>query len=210
MNVETLLHHIRRGWTLIVPFVVVITGLAGVLTAQRTPMYTATAQGFVSITDAAQRPPGVLTSGSLYILARMTSYAQLAQTPAVLDPVATTLPYPGGESALRSVVSAASELNTPFIDVSVNAADPALATRAADAVVAQLAIVVHSYENGTLQLKLSSGAQTPVSPSNRDIKINAALAAVGALLLACAVSAAVGWLRYERPTRRGVAPPALS
>jgi polysaccharide biosynthesis transport protein len=91
MDVRRTVDAVRRRWPIVVAVAVLLPALVGALTLSSAPRYRATTQGFVTVNSPETRSPNVLSSGSLFILGRMTSYAQLAVTGRVLDPVVSSL-----------------------------------------------------------------------------------------------------------------------
>jgi capsular polysaccharide biosynthesis protein len=166
LDVRSTLETLRRRWLIVLLVPVLVGALALAVTLHRTPVYKASAQGLASVAAPQTRSANVLTSGSLYILARMTSYAQLGETRRVLDPVAASLHLGISGRALGDRVSTSAVVNTAFIDVTAEADDPDRAAEIADATVRQLGTTVGQLENGTIQVTLSSPAVAPPTPSN--------------------------------------------
>ena len=142
MDLRDVLRAVRRLWFVVVLSLIAVSVLAAVLAVRTEPRYATTARGVVSVTDPETRPPSVLASSSQYILARLTSYARLAASSRVLDPVAAELGLDRAGHDLRREVTAQNEVETAFIDVTVEERDPALAARIAEATVRQLAATV--------------------------------------------------------------------
>jgi receptor protein-tyrosine kinase len=164
-------------------------------------VYTATAQGVVSVAAPQTRSANVLTSGSLYIIARMTSYAQLGETPGVLDPVASSLGLGVSGRALSDRVSTSAVVDTAVIDVTAEADDPDQAAEIADATVRQLGAAVGQFENGTIQVTLSSPAIAPSTPSNFRFITNVGVALFLGLLLGMGLALAVDRVSARRQAR---------
>jgi capsular polysaccharide biosynthesis protein len=167
MDLRYALTAIRRMWLVVILVMVALAGLAAVMAQRTVPKYAATARGVVSVSRPDARPPSVLTSGSMYILARLTSYARLGTSSRVLDSVADELGLARTGQALRDRVVARNEVGTAFLDVTVADHDPATAARIADATMRQLATVVTDLESGAVTLTPTgpaATASTPVGP----------------------------------------------
>src|SRR5690242_7988971 len=124
MDVRWTVKALRRQWLVVAIAAVGLGTMAGLTTYLTVPEYSATARGVVSVTWPDTRPTAALTSGSLYIQARLTSYARLATTSTVLDPVAAELRPAGTGRSLRDEVSARNDVDTAFLDVTVQDQDP--------------------------------------------------------------------------------------
>ena len=184
MDLRDVLRAVRRLWFVVVLSLIAVSVLAAVLAVRTEPRYATTARGVVSVTDPETRPPSVLASSSQYILARLTSYARLAASSRVLDPVAAEVGLDrGGGHDLRREVTAQNEVETAFIDVTVEERDPALAARIADATVRHLAATVTDLEGGTVRVTPTGSAPVPTAASNRHPTLDIGVGAVAGLLL---------------------------
>jgi succinoglycan biosynthesis transport protein ExoP len=141
---------LRRYWRLIV--IVTILGAVGgyQFAASQTPIYESSTS--VLVTSDVGDTGSDLVQGSTYVSNLVSSYAILATSPKVLDPVIDGLNLDTTAQALAKRVTAESPLNTVLIDLSVTDPDPAQAAKIADAVTASL-----------------SKAVKDVSPSIRDV-----------------------------------------
>jgi capsular polysaccharide biosynthesis protein len=201
MDIRWTVGAIRRHWLVVAIAAVGLGAMAGVLTYLTTPEYSATARGVVSVTWPDSRPTAALTSGSLYIQARLTSYARLATTSTVLDSVTAELRPAGTGRSLRDEVSARNEVDTAFLDVTVQDQNPAVAARAADAVLAKLRTTIGELESGAVQLAATGPAAVPTVPSNRHITKNVGLAAVGGAVLGMVLAVLIQLVAERRAAR---------
>ncbi len=197
MDVASVWKAIRSRWLIVAGVTVVAAVFAGTLTMLGDPMYTATAEGLVSVSQKQSRPPYALSNGSQYLIDRMPSYAQLGHTSPVILPVVEQLDLREPLSDL----STQSMANKTLLRVSVTYGDPTLAAHIADAVMQQLALTIERIENGNVVLAEVTPASVPSAPSNRNVIVNGGVAAAAGLILG--VFGAVGLHRMsERAGRR--------
>lgn len=183
MEVQQVLDSVRRHMVIVTVVALVAALLAVAGTALAPAKYTATARGLVSVGSPATRSPNVLTSGSLYILARMSSYAALGTSGQVLDAVRTSQDLDQSTEDLGEQITSTAVVDTAFVEVSVTDRSPAAAARIANGTVDEVARVVEGLENGTVHLKLSNPATAPEHPSNRGYLVNAVVALAAGLVL---------------------------
>ena len=91
MELHTVIRALRHRWLAILLVGVVAAGASAIYARLTPAVYIASAEGIVSVSNPAQRPAYAFSSGSLYILNRMTSYARLGVTTPVLEPVVDEL-----------------------------------------------------------------------------------------------------------------------
>lgn len=180
MDVASVWKAIRTRWLVVAAVTVVVASLAGVVTMLRTPMYTATAEGLISISHPQTRPPWALTNGSQYITDRMTSYAQLGGTTPVILPVYARLHL---QETLIGRVSSSWATDKALLRISVTYSDPTLAARIADGILQQLGSTIERIENGNIVVTEVSPAAVPSAPSNHNVILNGAIGTAGGLVL---------------------------
>lgn len=197
---------LRRWWYVIVLTTLVAGAIAVVVARSAPAMYTATAQGFVSVTDPQNRPPYALASGAQYILSRMTSYAELGVTTPVLAPVVDDLRLDETPLSLSGRISSHSSVGKAVVEVAVTYNDPKTAAAIADHVLAGLGQKVAELERGNVEVKPMGAAEVPASPSNKHVVLNGAVAAAGGLALGCLIALLLQaggryrTRRFQRPT----------
>jgi polysaccharide biosynthesis transport protein len=179
---------LAKRWLIVLGVAVAALVLGVMATWAVSPRYTAVAQAFVSVSDPDKRSPNVLTSGSLYITARMSSYAALATSNRVLEAVAASLHGARSPDALREEVSSTAVVETALIQVRVTDKDPAVAASVANTGVWELSRSIEDLENGTVSVSLSKPATRPMNPVNRRFSVNAAVALAGGLVLGCVIA----------------------
>jgi capsular exopolysaccharide synthesis family protein len=150
--------------------------------------YEATAELYVSVTTA----QGVddLANGARFTREQMASFASLALTPRVLQPVAEEFDVSGGAGALEDRVSVEASDSTVVIALTVVDADPARAADLADAVADRAAGAVEDLaprdpEDGrsTVRVELVRPATVPGSAASPDTVLNVAAGTVLGLTL---------------------------
>jgi capsular polysaccharide biosynthesis protein len=156
---------LRRHWKTLAG-VLLVSMLAAVVVVVSSPRtYEATAQVFVAST-------GDGTSGSQFVMQRVKSYPDVAESRAVLGTVIDQLELQESFSALRARVSATNPADTSQIDIAVTGPDPVQAAEVADAVAERFGTVVEELErplggNAPVDLTVTDPAtvpSTPVSP----------------------------------------------
>ncbi|MCH9733233.1 MAG: hypothetical protein K0U78_01550 [Actinomycetia bacterium] len=201
MELRTLVEAIAQRWLLIVITTVVSAAVAGGFTAAQPPLYTATAQGMVSVSNPQDRPPYALSSGAQYILDRMSSYAELGVTTTVLTPVVDELGLDETPLSLSGRVSSLSVVGKAVLNVSVTYNDPQGAAEIADSIIAQTSRAISTLEKGNVQMVRIGAAVPPSGPSNQKVLLNSAVAGVGGLVLGCVIAVCLQLLAGRRQRR---------
>ena len=204
MDVRDLRQAIRAWWLVIVLAAVIAGSAAGVFTARQPLMYSATAQGIVSISDPQNRPPYSLSAGAQYILDRMTSYAWLGVTTPVLTPVVENLRLKETPLSLSGRVTSHSIVGKAVLEVTVTYNDPKVAAAIADGVVAGISRSISALENGNVQLVPTGAAVVPSKPSNHKVMVNSAMASAGGVILGSLIAVALHVLGARRRPVRDV------
>src|SRR5690242_1767180 len=112
----------RRFW-----YVVVIATIVGAfagygLSQLATPVYTATSGLYFSLNFGGTATD--LSQGSTYTQNQMLSFAQLAESPAVLSPVIDDLNLSETPSQLADAIAVSTPQNTVILEVAVSNTDP--------------------------------------------------------------------------------------
>ena len=194
MDPRMYLSALRRRWPLIIVLGLLGAAIAFFYDSTLPTLYKSTASVFVST----QRGDSTseLVQGSAFAQANVQSYAQLATSPKVLQPVVDELDLSTTAQGLAGSISADTPLNTVIIQITVANGDPVKAARIADAVTASLSTVVEEIspssadETPAVKMTPISSAQValaPFAPNTRLIVatgliIGLALGAVFALI----------------------------
>ena len=162
MELRDYLLALRRHWTTWVGVTVAALAVAVGVVLVSPASYQATAQVFVASL-------GEGTSGSQFVNQRVTSYPDIAQSSAVLQPVLEDLDLTESVADLRARVEAGNPPDTSQIDIAVTDADPARAAEVANAVAERFVTVVEQLERpGTgespVELTVTDPATVPSSP----------------------------------------------
>ncbi|WP_162243183.1 MULTISPECIES: polysaccharide biosynthesis tyrosine autokinase [unclassified Leifsonia] len=168
MDPRMYLSALRRRWPLIIILGILGAAVAFFYDSTLPTLYKSTASVFVST----QRgdTTSELVQGSNFAQANVQSYARLATTPLVLQPVIDELDLDTSVNGLASVISADTPLNTVIIQITVQNSDPARAAMIADAVTSSLSTVVEKISptsaDKTPAVKMTqiASAQVPAAP----------------------------------------------
>jgi len=201
VDLRDYLRILRKRWLLITVCALLSLGAAAGATLLATPMYEAKTELFVS----ARADDSVISSvyqGSLFAQQRVKSYADIVDSPGVLQPVIDQLHLDIAPSALAKRVSAQVPLDTVLIDVTVSDASPERARDIANAIGEAFASRVPTIEatgsSGAAPVKVTvvKPAEAPESPSSPRTKVNLALG----LLVGLAIGVGVAVLRETLDT----------
>jgi len=205
MELANYLAIMRRRWLSIA--MATLLGLAAALGYSLfiPPVYTATAQVFVSVRGL--ETPGELVQGATFTTRQVRTYTQLVSSPRVLAPVIAQLGLPTTPDELSAHVRAQSPVDTVLINVTADDENPVLAADIANATARSLSAVVTELEtpisggDSPVQISTVREALIPAAPSSPNIPLNSALG----LLVGLAVGIAIAILREILNTKvRGV------
>jgi capsular exopolysaccharide synthesis family protein len=193
---------LRKGWVLIVLFVLVGVGVAAGYSLTQVPKYTATAKVFVSTQGSGSTTE--LQQGSSFTIQRVKTYSSLVKTPIVLLPVIGSLELTITSDQLASRVTASAPVDTSIIDIGVTDTDPVRAADVANAISQSLTAVVETIEapdtdEGVSPVRLTRAqeATVPNVPVSPDVPLNILLGA----LVGLALGVGLGVLRETLETR---------
>jgi capsular exopolysaccharide synthesis family protein len=162
MEPRSYLDALRRRWVL-----VVVLGLLGATAAlyydsTQPTLYKSTASVYVSTQRGDTTTE--LVQGSTFTQANVLSYAQLARTPAVLQPVIDELELGSSAPILANAISVDVPLNTVIINITAQDGDARQAAAIANAVSASLSAVVEALSPSDASGK-SAVSMTPIAPA---------------------------------------------
>lgn len=192
MELSDYLRVLRRNWTTIVACSLLGLIVAATASFIVKPTYTAQTQLFVAIQGTGS--VSELQQGNTFSQARVRSYVETVETPAVLQPAIKSLGLNETPSALKARVKASSDLNTVIISIAAEDTSPVQAAAIAQAVATSLVATVAELESpvqgGTSPVKLSvvTPATAPISPSAPNTKLNLAVGALVGIALGVALS----------------------
>lgn len=172
MELQDYLRILRKRWITIVVTMLVVVGLAGLLTALQEKKYTSSTQFFVSVSGAADNT--ALQQGSTFTQERVKSYSQLLKTPRALDPVVKALGDDTTSSELASKITVTTPPETVLLEVEVTDTSASRAQRIATTIGGTFPDVISQIERpegsrGSSPIKVSlvepaSTNDTPTSP----------------------------------------------
>ena len=192
MDLRDYLRVLRKGWALILAFVVVGIALGVGLTLSTTKVYEASAQVFVASSAAGSASD--LAQGNTFTQARVQSYVSIANSPAVTGGVIKKLNLSLTEQQLAGSISADAPLNKVLINLHVTNRVPAEAARIANAVASQFNTVVEQTEQadaaGRSVVKSTTihPAIVPAAPVTPNKVLNIGLGLVVGLLIGIGVA----------------------
>lgn len=189
-----LLHHlrsIRDRWRTGVVVALLIAAAVAAVTLLQTPEYQATNRVFVQ----AQAGSDVtdLNGGVDFASQQISSYADLATTPFVLDEVIADVGLDTSAAALAKDITVTVPEGTLIIEITATATDPGTAAAIADSTAGNLRDRVSSFASdgsaASIELRVVSPAVVPATPSSPDVLRNAVLG--GMLAVVAGVGAAL-------------------
>ncbi|HYP45833.1 MAG TPA: polysaccharide biosynthesis tyrosine autokinase [Propionibacteriaceae bacterium] len=177
---------LRRRWRSIVLVALATLAATAAMTFLPTPQYTASAQLFFGVPGG--ESANDLASGSTFTERQMTSYARVATSPIVLEPVIDELDLTTTTSALATRVTATAPLDTVILEISATDFEPDQAARIANAVGEQVASVVGDLvpqrsNVPSVRATIFARAEPPLSPSKPRVPLNLAMGTALALVL---------------------------
>ncbi len=195
MRIRDYVAIVRKRWALIAA-----TGLVGLLAAAAltftaAPTYTATASVYFSLPYGTSAND--LYQGSNYTQNQILSFAELATTPEVLQPVIDKLGLDVSPKALAGSVVVSATPDTVIARITASSTSAKQAADVANAVAAQLGVAVRALSpkdaNGksTVDVATVGAAPVPQSPSAPKKKRNLAAGLMGGLLLGAALAVVV-------------------
>ncbi len=183
---------LRRRWMSFGLVLLVVLMGASAYALLAPARYTATTrlffavQGSGTVTDLAQ--------GSTFAEKQMTSYAEVARSPIVLEPVISTLGLGMSTEELAQSVTAVVPTDTVILEVSATDADPSRASLIANAIGSRMADTVaglspdRSDGSDSVQATTLAPAQTPLAPSSPNVPRTLAVGLALGLLLGTGVA----------------------
>lgn len=138
MELQGYLAMVRARWRVVAAVAALGTILAAAVSAAATPVYESRAKVFFSV--GIDPTPGSLARGLEYSQGLVSSYADIAATPFVLDPVIRQLDLRTTPDRLARSVSVQAPADSVLLEVTAVDSSPQQAARIASAVAGQLAV----------------------------------------------------------------------
>ena len=188
------LHVLRRGWLVVVIFVVLGGAVGWGITLTSTKVFRASVQLFVAA-KAATSGVSLLPCCNTFAQDRVQSYPSIANSPAVTNSVVRRLHLRRlgiTSQRLATKISADAPQDEPLVNIHVTDHDPARAVKLANAVAWRFSTVVERTEepaNGKPLVKLTviHPAAIPASPIRTDEALNIGLGFLIGLLVGVGV-----------------------
>jgi succinoglycan biosynthesis transport protein ExoP len=178
MELADYLRVLRKRWIALVAFVLLGTAAAALVTIVTTPKYEASTLVFVYVQSTGT--VNELAQGGSFAQSQVKSYAELVDTPRVLDGVIRTLDLDTTAEDLANSVSASAPLDTVNISIKVESDSAADAANIANAVTSSFRQVISDITqstNGESQVSVSElrAATVPEDRSSPNTVVNLAL-----------------------------------
>ncbi len=182
---------LRRRWLSILMITLTALALTSLVTLMMPKNYTATTRLFFAVAGDSVAD---LAQGSSFAEKQMSSYAEVATSPIVLDPVTKSLGLHSTAEELKKSVEATVPVRTVIIEIAVTDPDPRQATRIANAIGEELTNVVERLNPGrqdgseTVRATTLATAQVPSVPSSPNIIRNLTLGLILGLVLGVGIA----------------------
>jgi succinoglycan biosynthesis transport protein ExoP len=149
--------------------------VAAIVTVSTTPLFTATAQVFVSTPATALDITG-LAQGSSFSQQRVKSYAKIINSPLTLEPVIEKLKIDDTFTEIAQRLKATVPLDTVLIDISYQDEDPLKAANIVNEIGLQFSNTASNIEFGDtsqgIKVTLVGYATPPTQPSSPKLRLN--------------------------------------
>ena len=202
MDLRDYLRVLRSRWLFILICTLVGVGIAALVTATTTPIYTAQSQVFVSAADDQANVSSALT-GSSFSQQMVKSYLAVAESSPVAQAVIDDLGLTMTPTQLADKVTATVPLNSVVITLTASDPSPQLAQQIANSLATQFSAAVTRLSQplvggaSLVKVTVVQPAELPKTPSSPRPKINLALG----LLVGLAIGVGGAVLRETLDTR---------
>ena len=192
MDLRGYLKVLQRRWISILVITLATLAVTAGITFALTPKYLASTRLFFGVQGA--QSGSDLANGSTFAENQLSSYAQVATSPLVLQPVIDQLGLQKSPADLAAQVSAYAPTDTVIIQITVSDSDAPRAAQIANAVGTQLSTVAADLsprrQDGSQAVKATvlAPAQVPTQAASPSILRNLAAGLILGLLLGVAVA----------------------
>lgn len=179
---------IRAGWMMVALPAIIGVIVAGAYSWAQSPVYSASVQLFVS-TSGNGADSSDLNQGGIFSQQRVKSYADIVNSPAVTEAVATSLGLPYSAEELANNISAESPLDTVLLDITVTDTSAERARDIANAVALEFSRFIDRIETPTgktespVKVSVSRKAVLPSKPVSPRTAVNLVLGLIAGLSL---------------------------
>lgn len=187
MSVDQFIRAVVRRWRLGVSVLLIVMLGVSTYTFTRTPVYSASADLYVTI--AAGTASESLYQDSQFLFGKVESYSEFVTRPIVLEPVADALDYDGSVEGLSDQVTAVARDGTSIITIEARSEEPQFAADLANTIATELGPAVAALEpdgdrTTTVSTSVIRQAGVPEDPVSPRVQLNLFLALIAGLLLA--------------------------
>jgi succinoglycan biosynthesis transport protein ExoP len=192
---------LRKSWVIIVTAILLGLAIGSLFSILATPKYQASTKVFVSVQSAGTIAD--LTQGSNFSQNQVKSYADVIETPAVLQPVIDSLKLNTTAQDLAKAVSATTSAGTVVVEIGVTDPSPARAAQIANSIAESFESTVNQLvpvdATGTSPVKITvlQQALVPTVPVEPNTRLNLAVGALIGLI----VGLGIAILRYTLDTK---------
>ena len=204
MTPQAYVHALRKRWWLIMGLALLLAVGGFVNAKTTTPMYASTAQSYATLSQAGS--VSELAQGSTYTQNLMQSFALLAMTPTVLEPVIEDLELGTTPTRLEGTLTVTVPLDSFIIEIRATSADAEEAAAVADGVATELAAAVQRLapnatdEGAIVRLETVAPAVVPNYPYEPHTRREVLIWGAGGVVLG--VLAALVWALTDTRVRR--------
>lgn len=203
MTTTGYLQVLRRRWWVVAVGALLGAALGWGASKLTTPLYTATTQVFVyqSVANSAAD----LSNGASFTRNQITSFAELASAPVVLDPVIKSLHLDTTAGALGRTIAVTNPTDTTILTITAADESPDLSAQIANAVARQFAVVIDDVApvddagKTTVAVTTIAPATPPSTPSSPRVAMNTGLGLLAGALAGGLVLFAI--LRFDTRVR---------
>ncbi|ROR36433.1 polysaccharide biosynthesis tyrosine autokinase [Curtobacterium flaccumfaciens] len=202
MDIERIAHLLRRGWIAMMVGALLGAGSGAALAYVTVPEYQASTQVYVSVTGATNSSE--LAQGGTAAEQKVQSFANVAKSARVLEPVIRQLGLHESAIELARRVSAQTPIDSVIVTISVVDPDPDQAARIANSVGSSLSkVITTELEQPTadgvspFRIETIQPAIAPTHPTSPRVAVNLA----GGLALGLTLGLGIAVLRAALDTR---------
>lgn len=192
MELSTIFSVLRDRWLTVSVAAFLVVATTGAATLLMTPQYTSSVRMFFAVQGG--ESVNDLVQGSNFTEKQMASYAEVARSPLVLEPVIEKLGLSANAGKLAGAVKVAVAANTTILVISATDTEPAVARDIANAVSEELSSAVSSLSperpdgGEAVRATMLSEARLPNAQSSPDSLRNLVLGVLLGLMVGVALA----------------------
>ncbi len=192
MDLRDYIRLLRRGWIFIVALTLLGIAVGAAFSILKAPEYQATSKVFVSVQSTGSVSD--LSQGQNFAQGQVQSYADVATTPIVLQPVIDSLKLDTTVDALAKRITATSPQGTVIVEITASDPSPEIAARLANGVASSFEKVVTDLvppnSEGVTPVKITviTQAYVPSSPSSPNVVLNIVIGGLIGLVIGIVIA----------------------